>query len=142
MFDRAIESLRSILANHPWVSEVAGILPLSALIDFVDVPLKLHVFELVGGVPLWSWPITPAGSRLLLSNKATQEALCLDRFGHSTGLVGLDGRYGEQYFVSSPETLRLVLESQHVVAVENEHENMKAQDLRAQNLEVVFVHRT
>ncbi|KAF1963467.1 hypothetical protein CC80DRAFT_498644 [Byssothecium circinans] len=142
MFDGAIGSLQSILKNHSWISELAGILPLSALIDFIDVPLKLHIFELVGGVPLWSWPITPAGSRLLLSNKATQESLCLDRFGYSTSLVALDGRYGEQYFVTSPETLRLAVESQHVVTVENEHENMKDGNLRAQSLEVVFLHRT
>ncbi|KAH6985460.1 hypothetical protein EDB80DRAFT_873033 [Ilyonectria destructans] len=31
-------------------------------------------------------------------------ACCLDRFGASTGLVALDGCYGEQYFVASPET--------------------------------------
>lgn len=142
MFDGAIESLQSILKNHSWISELAGILPLSALIDFIDVPSKLHIFELVGGVPLWSWPITPAGSRLLLSNKATQESLCLDRFGYSTSLVALDSRFGDQYFVSSPETLRLAVESQHVVTVENKHENMKAENLRAQSLEVVFVHRT
>lgn len=33
-------------------------------------------------------------------------ACCLDRFGASTGLVALDGCYGEQYFVASPETVR------------------------------------
>jgi hypothetical protein len=81
MLDKAIASLQAILNNNPWLPQVAGILPLSALLDFIDVPRKLHVFQLVGGVPLWSWPITPSGSRLF--HNATQPP-CLDRYGSST----------------------------------------------------------
>lgn len=142
MFEEAISTLASILENNPWVPEIAGILPLSALIDFVDVPLKLHVHQLVSGVPLWSWPVTPAGSRLLLSKSVPQEGPCLDRFGRSASLEALDGRYGDRYFLSSPETLRLALKSQQAVTVENDHDNMRSDnDLRVQHLEVVFVSR-
>jgi hypothetical protein len=142
MFEASIASLKAILVDHPWISSVAAILPLSALIDFIDVPLKLHVFELVGGVPLWSWPVTPSGSRLLLSDNAARQPCCLDRFGRSVGLVALDGRYGEQYFVSSPETFRLAVSSRDAVDIENQHANMKGNDLRVQNLEVIYVRRT
>lgn len=139
MFDKAVASLASILKNHPWVSAVAGILPLSALIDFIDVPLKLHVFQLVGGVPLWSWPITPAGSRLLLSRKASNAPCCLDEFGNSVGLVALDGRYGEEYFISSPETFRLAVQSNSPIRIENLHANMTDTNLRRQDLEIIHV---
>ncbi|KAK4224279.1 hypothetical protein QBC38DRAFT_24757 [Podospora fimiseda] len=141
MLDNAINKLASILNENPWMAEIAGILPLSALIDFVDVPLKLHVHQLVSGVPLWSWPITPLGSRLLLSKDAPRDVPCLDRFGRSTSLEALDGRYGDQYFVSSPETLRLALGAQNAGVLSNNHENMGGSDLRVQNLQVVFVSR-
>jgi hypothetical protein len=143
MFKAAIELLRSILQDHPWLPDLAGILPLSALIDFINVPLKLHLFELNGGVPLWSWPITPAGSRLLLSDKSPQQPCCLDRYGSSVGLVALDGRWGDEYLLSSPETFRLAIKSHSAVAIKNLHANMSTDDdLRTQNLEIIYCHRT
>jgi hypothetical protein len=46
MFEAAISGLNDILQRHRWVEELAAILPLSALIDFIDVPKKLHTFEM------------------------------------------------------------------------------------------------
>jgi hypothetical protein len=141
MFEAVISGLNDILHKHRWVEELAAILPLSALIDFIDVPKKLHIFELAGAVPLWSWPVTPAGSRLLLSDKHTQRTCCLDRYGSSVALIALDGYYGDQYTASNPETIRLCLSSQRPRTIKNGHENMSGEDLRIQNLELVHVSR-
>jgi hypothetical protein len=142
MLASAIENLRSALAEHAWTSELAGILPLSALLDFVDMPSKLHIFQLMGAVPLWSWPVTPSGSRLLLSSGAeTDTHAHLDLFGNSLALMGLDGRYGDSYFISSPGTLRLCLDSLPIKTIENLHENMRGKHLRVQYLDVVHVCR-
>jgi hypothetical protein len=139
MFGAAISGLNNILARHPWARELAGILPLSALIDFIDVPQKLHVLELTGAVPLWNWPVTPAGSRILLSDEYTQKTCFLDRHGSSLALIALDGRYGEQYVISSPETVRMCISSMKECSIKNDHENMSGKDLRIQNLEIVHV---
>lgn len=143
MFEEATEALTSLSEHYAWLGELAGILPLSALIDFIDVPMKLHVYQLAGYVPLWSWPVTPAGSRFLLSAESRQESASFDRFGHSMHVIpqALDGRYGDRYFISSPETLRLALESQHVVIVENDHENMLNAAGKMQNLDLIFISR-
>ncbi|RSM04465.1 hypothetical protein CEP52_006821 [Fusarium oligoseptatum] len=149
MFQSAINSLNSALGRYPWVAELAGILPLSALIDFIEIPPKLHVLELAGSVPLWSWAITPSGSRLLLAkpdkagDKTVQQDCCMDRFGNALALEALDGRYGERYFASSPETLRLILEGSKVVHIENDHMNMTNEKFtrRVQNVEIIHVTR-
>jgi hypothetical protein len=49
-----------------WAQQLAGLVPLSALIEFIDIGMKLHLFELAGSVALWNWPVTPAGAKLLL----------------------------------------------------------------------------
>jgi hypothetical protein len=142
MFESAIAELNEILNRHNWVAELAGILPLSALIDFIDIPPKFHVFELAGAAPLWSWPVTPAGSRLLLSEDRNPLQACyLDRYGNSISLQASDGRYGDRYFIASPETVRLCLSSQHARTIENDHGNMFEDGKRTQNLEVVYVSR-
>ncbi|KAF5579835.1 peptidase family M3 [Fusarium pseudocircinatum] len=149
MFQSLIQSLKVALEKYPWVCELAGILPLSALIDFIDIPPKLHILELAGSVPLWSWPITPSGSRLLLSKpdevsgKPVRQDCCMDRFGNSPALEALDGRYGDRYFVSSPETLRLILSGSQVVPIDNNHLNMTDENLirRVQNVEIIHVMR-
>ncbi|RSL51974.1 hypothetical protein CEP53_008239 [Fusarium sp. AF-6] len=149
MFQSAINSLNSALGRYPWVAELAGILPLSALIDFIEIPPKLHILELAGSVPLWSWAITPSGSRLLLAkpdkagDKTVQQDCCMDRFGNALALEALDGRYGERYFASSPETLRLILEGSEVVHIENDHMNMTNEKFtrRVQNVEIIHVTR-
>ncbi|KAN0083796.1 hypothetical protein V8E54_002884 [Elaphomyces granulatus] len=107
-----------------WVGELGGILPLSALIDFVEIPPKLHILEL-------------AGAREKFASRDCYQ----DRFGNAVALEVLDGRYGDRYFASSPETLRLVLGAYPIVEVKNDHQNMDGNDLRIQNLEVVHVSR-
>jgi hypothetical protein len=143
-FQSAIDSLADISQNV-WVAALAGILPLSALIDFIDVAQKLHILELVGAVPLWSWVITPSGSRLLLAKQRILGSRdCLqDQFGNTVALEVLDGRYGDRYFASSPETLRLVLGAYPSVEIENNHKNMAGEDfdLRVQTLEFVHISR-
>lgn len=143
MFESAIQGLAALRNSHGWLSELAGILPLSALIDFLDIPPKLHIFQLTGAAPWWSWPITPSGSRLLLSDDQPLEQSCyLDRHGNSLPLLGLDGRYGDQYNVSSPETIRLCLRAHSPHIIKNLHDTMKGDDLRLQKLEVIHVSRT
>ncbi len=62
------------------------------------------MFELAGCVPLWNWPVTPAGARLLLATADNDHACCLDREEHSTVLHCVDGRYGDCYAASTPTT--------------------------------------
>lgn len=146
MFQNARDNLAVILAAHDWVVQLAGILPLSSLIDFIDMPPQLHFLQLSGTVPLWSWPITPSASRLLLAPDTTKSHVprhCyMDRFGNSSALTGLDGRYGERYFISSPETTRLCVHACQPIRIENQHDNMKPDgSLRLQNLEIIHVTR-
>ncbi|KAI3324924.1 hypothetical protein HD806DRAFT_459472 [Xylariaceae sp. AK1471] len=142
MFESAINKLAAIISQNSWVPELAGILPLSALIDFIDLPPKLHIYQLAGFGALWNSPITPAGSRLLLSEDNSLYPHCyLDRFGNSIGLLGLDGRYGSRYYISSPETTRMCLRAHRAHIVKNSHDNMKGDDLRLQNLEIIHVSR-
>ncbi|EFX06365.1 hypothetical protein CMQ_6686 [Grosmannia clavigera kw1407] len=146
MIQEVASNLADTLRRHGWASELAGILPLSALIDFVAIPPKLHVLELSGAVPLWSWVITPAGSRVLLARRPqfASPGCCQDRFGTTIALETLDGRYGERYFASNPETLRLVLAAHPIIQIENRHDNMTTglgSDLRIQALEVVHITR-
>ncbi|KAI0907409.1 hypothetical protein F4823DRAFT_553607 [Ustulina deusta] len=129
------------LTHSSWPQELAGILPLSALIDFLEVSRILHIFELTGAIPLWCWPITPSGSRLLLSEQDASESCCLDRFGMSMSLTCLDGRYGDLYVMASPETLRLCLQTSKPTHIQNHHPNMKQPDVRLQTLEVIRVSR-
>ncbi|KAM7192072.1 hypothetical protein V8F20_009048 [Naviculisporaceae sp. PSN 640] len=100
-----------------WAQQLAGILPLTALIEFTDLPTKLHVFELAGGVPFWNWPVTPSGARLLLSTLDNWDACCLDREERSTVLQCVDGRYGDCYPSSTPTTTRLAVASKDSAAV-------------------------
>ena len=91
--------LRGMPAN------VAGILPLSALIDFTDAEQTLHSYQLSGRGMLWNWVITPACARLLLSHDGIR-ACCLDQSGAVPTLNCLDGRWGDSYPCSSPSTIR------------------------------------
>ncbi|KAI0532029.1 hypothetical protein GGR58DRAFT_518048 [Xylaria digitata] len=142
MFASAINELAAILSRNGWVAELAGILPLSALVEFIDLPPKLYIYQLAGYAALWSSPITPAGSRLLLSNDNPTYPHCyLDRFGNSIGLLGLDGRYGNRYYVSNPETIRLCLRAHPATIIKSLHGNINGYDARLQNLEIVHVLR-
>ena len=41
-------------ALYNWKQKLAGILPLSGLIEVIDVGMKIHLYELTGRVPLWN----------------------------------------------------------------------------------------
>ena len=130
----------STLTFPTWVQQLMGILPLSAFIEFVDVATRLHVFELNGSVPLWSWPITPAGARLLLSTGDTGNACYLDRPTHSFDLHCIDGRYGNCYPSCTSTTLRLYISAQKSdIAVDNTSSNMTDKGLRKQSLDVFII---
>ncbi|KAI0158322.1 hypothetical protein GGR57DRAFT_510494 [Xylariaceae sp. FL1272] len=143
MLEHQLQILEGLFKTHTWSQQLAGILPLSALIDFLDVPQTLHIFELTGSVPAWCWPVTPSGSRLLLSPRSLEEPCRLDKFGNSQGLHCIDGRYGDMYNAASPETLRLCLELAPRHSVVNDHGNTKDAQCsrRPQNLTVVHVTR-
>src|SRR5262245_48921252 len=89
-----------------WAQQLAGILPLSTLIEFIDLTSKLHIYELRGSVALWNWPVTPTGARLLFSNEDTTSACCLDRVGRCAVLHCFDCRYGDWYPCTTPTTTR------------------------------------
>ncbi|ERF71392.1 hypothetical protein EPUS_07420 [Endocarpon pusillum Z07020] len=120
-----------------WAHQLAGILPLTALIEFIDVAMKLHTFELYGSVPLWNWPITPAGARLLLSTENTSDACCLDRSNRcEMSLHCIDGRHGDWYPSSAPTTTRLCVSTCKVdVIVRNKSQNISDERGRKQRLE-------
>ncbi|KAI1490446.1 hypothetical protein F5X96DRAFT_549945 [Biscogniauxia mediterranea] len=140
MLESQLTIFKGLLSAYTWPGQLAGILPLSALIDFLDIPRALHVFELTGSVPLWCWPVTPSGSRLLLSPRTLEEPCCLDKFGNSQSLICLDGRYGDMYNAASPETLRLCLAIAPRIYVVNNHDNTR-ENRRPQNLTVVHMTR-
>ncbi|KAI0530010.1 hypothetical protein GGR58DRAFT_272782 [Xylaria digitata] len=139
MLSDAREVFWSAIDAYPWVSSLANILPLSALLDFIDIPRTLHAYELNGAAPLWCWPITPAGSRLILSKHTTEDPCCLDKFGSSPSLICLDGRWGDVYNAASPETLRLCLATAPVIRIANDDPQMTRNGARIQKLTVVRV---
>jgi hypothetical protein len=122
------------------LQQITSILPLSALIEFIDIPAKLHAFELSGLVSLWNWPITPAGARLLLSNEGLSSQCFLDEIGRTSILHCIDGRYGDWYPSSAPATLSLSVSS-HPVDKEVPNALEISKDLRArrQTLDVISV---
>lgn len=94
-----------------WISELAGILPLSALIDFTDIPKTLHMYQLTGRMPLWCWPVTPAAGRILLRMDPAAPGCCLDQANAGSSPTCLDGRYGNQYPMANAETVRMCVEA-------------------------------
>lgn len=132
-----------LLGDNGWQRELASILPLSFLIDFINVPVKFHLHQLCGNVPIWSWAVTPLSARILLSTPHGDSTCYLDRFGESKALECIDGRYGDRYFAANSETLRLCLDSQRPVRILNQHQNMNFEEsqLRPQWLEIVHVTR-
>ncbi|KAI1447038.1 hypothetical protein F5Y02DRAFT_425191 [Annulohypoxylon stygium] len=109
MLNDTREIFWNAITAYPWVSSLANILPLSALLDFLDTPRMLHAYELNGVTPLWCWPISPAGSRVLVSKSATEGTCYLDKFGSSPSL----------YNAASPETLRLCLATAPITIIPN-----------------------
>ena len=128
----------------PWLQQLAGILPLCALIEFIDNATKLHVFQLNRSVPIWNWPVTPAGARLLLSSGGTSadEACHLDQAGQSPVLHCIDGRYGDWYPSSTQTTTRMCITKPHSSKiVVNPSPNLADVYARKQKLEVISLKR-
>ena len=127
-------------ALRNWKQQLAGILPLSGLVEFIDVGMKIHLYELTGRVPLWNWPITPAGARLLLSSEDTHYACCLDRPARSRVLHCLDGKHGDLYNCRAPTTVRLsVLANSNAILIPNKSSNMARKKEGHQKLTVVRI---
>lgn len=126
-----------------WAQQLAGILPLSALIDFIDVPMKLHMFQLTGSDAFWNWTITPMGARLLLARQEPLASCCLDEDGSSAPLHCIDGRYGDVYPSSHPKTLRLCLMHAHETseAIQNHCPHIDDPSNRLQRLEFAHISR-
>jgi len=123
-----------------YIQQLAGILPLTALVEFIDLPTKLHGFHLTGRVQLWNWAITPAGARLLLQTRDNENACCLDSFDRSATLHCIDGRFGDLYPSSTPTTTRLWLGSlSSAVDIPNPNPRMRQDNIRKQKLEVIVV---
>ncbi|OAL33518.1 hypothetical protein AYO20_07204 [Fonsecaea nubica] len=139
-----VEASRAILRRTDWAKALAGILPLSTLIDFVDIPQHFHVFQLTGSAPFWSWPITPANSRVLLSDTYLEKLCYLDRATGSHSLVCLDGRYGDEYPLVNSNTVKLCLSSSAGLhtKITNPSDNMNDADNRVQRLTVIHVLRS
>ncbi|MCJ1279353.1 hypothetical protein MMC21_007177 [Puttea exsequens] len=128
----------------PWLQQLAGILPLCALVEFIDVATKLHIFELNRSVPIWNWPVSPVSARLLLSNdRLTADDACyLDQVGHSPLLHCIDGRYGDCYPSSTQATTRLCIAKPSVCTwVPNSSPNLADSRARKQKLEVISLKR-
>ncbi len=124
----------------PWQQQLAGLLPLSSLIEFIDLTTKLHIFQLNGSVPLWNWPVTPIGARLLLSNEDNSTACCLDHSDGSAVLHCIDGRYGDWYPCSTPSTTRLCISAQKANAmIRNLSPNMADAKARRQKLDIIYL---
>lgn len=122
------------------IQQLAGILPLTALVEFIDLPTKLHGFHLTGHVSLWNWPITPAGARLLLQTHDNADACCLDSFDRSATLHCIDGRFGDIYPSSTPTTTRLWLGTlKPSFNVGNLSARMRQEHIRRQRLEVILI---
>lgn len=124
-----------------WAQQLANILPLTVLIEFIDVNLKLHIFELNGQVPLWSWPVTPKGARLILSKNDPSAACCLDRPECcGTALQCIDGRYGDFYPSSAPTTVRLCVAALPVgQSIPNDSRYLEEGRPRIQSLDFLHV---
>lgn len=123
-----------------WAQQLAGFLPLSTLVEFIDVGIKLHIFELAGSVSLWNWPVTPSGARLLLSQQDVLASCCLDRSDRSPVLHCIDGRYGDWYPSNTPTTTRLYTSLPKAdVIVWNKSPNMTDSGNRRQQLKFLYL---
>lgn len=141
MLEQARASFQALIKTHAWVGSLANILPLSALVDFLNTPQALHVYQLTGLIPLWCWIITPSASRLLISQLWTSDFCFLDNFGHTQSLDCLDCRWGDCYPMANPETVRMCLKNIQAATLPNKHQNMLRKDIRRHTLEIILVKR-
>lgn len=131
----------ALLQTHDWIGELAGLLPISALLEFLDASHVFHLYQLTGATAWWCWPITPAGFRMLRARRVSDETCLLDDYDASTTPVCLDGRYGDRYPLANPETMRLCLDASKSHHVPNTHKNMLRRDIRPHTVDLVHVMR-
>lgn len=125
-----------------WSQQLASILPLAALLEFVDVAKKLHVFQLSGFNPAWNWPMTPEGARLLLSDEDTSDACCLDLPSRAAELHCMDCKFGNFYPCSAPTTTRFYMKaSKPDVRLDNHWPNTWSSRARKNRLDFFLVRR-
>lgn len=123
-----------------WLANLAGILPLSAVIEFTDPPKTLHAYELCGRGMLWNWIVTPAGARLLLSARNIATACCLDEPGAIPSLHCIDCKWGNMYPCSAPFTIRTCIPLVKTVYSQSGFpENPIESRNRQQHLEIIRV---
>lgn len=124
---------------NDWLANAAGILPLSSLIEFTDVAIKLHSYELSGRGLLWNWLVSPIGARLLLSNNDGSNTCYLDRAEQTPPLHCIDGRWGALYPAHSPFTIRACVSQTKQSFGGFKHTNEAFNRYRRQKLEIVRV---
>jgi hypothetical protein len=123
-----------------WGQQLANILPLGALLEFVDIEKKLHILELSGFCPYWNWPLTPQGARLLLSDEDTTDACCLDRDGRAPVLHCMDCKFGNAYPSSAPTTIRLLNQGIKILSrVDNFRVQEKGKKARRHTLDLFVI---
>ena len=109
-------------------AQLAGILPLSSLLEFVDVVTKLHLYELSGRGIAWNWPVTPVGARVLLdrarvwSDDLTQPCV-LDGGERLPPLNCIDMRLGDAFVCANHSTVRQSINATPI------HESYRVPDL-------------
>jgi hypothetical protein len=111
---RQILKLPSV-PNGTAKSNIAGILPLSSLIELVDVETKLHCYELSGRGITWNWPITPVGARIILeqcgSEQGRRPSVCfLDAEEGTEALQCTDMRFADMYVSANRFTMRTCIQ--------------------------------
>ncbi|KAK8118281.1 uncharacterized protein PG998_006562 [Apiospora kogelbergensis] len=126
-----------------WGQQLASLIPLAALLEFVDLQQKLHVFELSGFNPPWSWALTPEGAKLILSDEDSSDACCLDRPARAPMLHCMDCKFGNFYPCSAPTTTRYYLKhTTPRIKLSNHWPNGLSPRARKHRLELVVVRRS
>lgn len=147
ILQEARHNIDNFFSSYPWTEQLASILPLSSLIDFIETPLILHTYQLALGLPLWCWAVTPAGSRFLLEHDdARAQSICyLDRYGVSNPnpLDCLDGKFGDRYIAANSTTLRLCIQALRGKNLVSRAPNPESPDWRhgPQTLDVIYAER-
>jgi len=130
------------LPNGTSQSNIAGILPLSSLIEFIDVETKLHCYELSGRGIAWNWPITPVGARLILERcgpeKSKHYSVCLlDGDERTPPLQCIDMRFASVYVSASRFTVRTCIEIAPLLRTVQYDES---DPFRLQRLDIIHVY--
>lgn len=153
--DDATTLLNEVSNTYPWIYDILGVLPVSAFLDVVNPHRRLHICQLVGTVPLWSWTVTPAAYTTLLAGDGFDDEIenggdedadisplspChMDGFGETRQWTATDGRYGHQYVVANAETLRRCLSASPRRPIPNLNPRLEDMGARIHRLEIIRV---